>query len=133
MFSGRGFGLLTAICSVTVAVTACESARVIDAPSTTTTSPSRIAVGETITYSSIGATADVDCADGKRLNVLGSNNTLTVTGTCAVVSVEGPDNRITVDRIANELIVIGFHNTITYLDGEPVISDSGDANTINRS
>lgn len=89
--------------------------------------------GGTITYSSIGARTGLDCGQGKSLNVVGSNNTLTVSGTCSTVTVGGPDNRITVERIARELIVVGFHNTITYHDGDPAVSDTGDANTITKS
>ena len=38
----------------------------------------QVEIGNTINYGSFGTTADIDCADGKSLNVGGSNNTLTV-------------------------------------------------------
>src|ERR1700758_1919982 len=40
-----------------------------------------IQIGNTLNYGSMGTTATLDCASGKSLNVIGSNNTLTVTGT----------------------------------------------------
>ena len=40
-------------------------------------------IGNTLNYGSMGTTAALDCATGKSLNVAGSNNTLTVTGTWA--------------------------------------------------
>ena len=47
------------------------------------TSGAQVEIGNTINYGSFGTTADIDCADGKSLNIGGSNNTLTVKGTCA--------------------------------------------------
>ena len=52
-----------------------------DSPTATAgTSGAQVEVGNTINYGSFGTTADIDCADGKSLNVGGSNNTLTVHG-----------------------------------------------------
>src|SRR3954470_11168273 len=52
-------------------------------------SGAQVEVGNTINYGSFGTTADIDCSDGKSLNVGGSNNTLTVKGTCASVNIGG--------------------------------------------
>ena len=60
-------------------------------------------MGNTINYGSFGTTADIDCGDGKSLNVGGFNNTLTVKGTCGTVNIGGGDNKITVDQIDREL------------------------------
>lgn len=102
------------------------------APPTSSGVSEQFESGETITYTSIGATTGLDCGQNKSLNVVGSNNTLTVSGSCSTVTVGGPDNRITVERIAKQLIVVGFHNTVIYHDGDPVISNTGDANTITK-
>ena len=59
-------------------------------------SGAQVEIGNTINYGSFGTTADIDCADGKSLNVGGSNNTLTVKGTCANVNIGGADNKITI-------------------------------------
>lgn len=84
----------------------------------------------TISYESFGTTAAVDCADGKSLDVAGSNNTLTVRGRCEAVSVMGADNRITVEHIAKKLTLTGFHNSVTYRGGDPTVDDRGSSNTV---
>lgn len=85
-----------------------------------------------IDYGSFGTTAEVDCADGRSLNVTGSNNSLTVSGRCGSVSVGGADNRITIERVDGALAVAGLNNTIVYRGGDPAISDTGPGNRISR-
>ncbi len=97
-----------------------------------TRSGTAVEVANTINYGSFGTTTEIDCADGKSLNVGGSNNTLTVKGSCASVNVGGADNKITADRIDRELSVVGLNNTITYSDGSPAIHDAGSGNRINK-
>lgn len=103
-------------------------------PSTTTTSSTgaELQIGNTLNYGSFGTTADLDCADGKSLNVGGSNNTLTVKGTCATVSIGGADNKITFDTIDTRLSVVGLNNTITYKNGNPKVENLGSGNTITK-
>ena len=101
----------------------------------TSPSPSPTAsvqIGNTLNYGSMGTTATLDCANGKSLNVAGSNNTLTVTGTCASVTVGGTDNKITFDKVDSRLTVLGLNNTITYKDGEPRVDNVGTGNTVNK-
>ncbi|WP_193046457.1 DUF3060 domain-containing protein [Mycolicibacterium baixiangningiae] len=95
-------------------------------------SGAQVEIGNTINYGSVGTTADVDCADGKALNVGGSNNKLTVTGTCANVNIGGTDNSITFERVDKEITVVGLNNTITYSAGDPKIDDLGNNNTITK-
>lgn len=92
----------------------------------------QVEVGSTINYGSFGTKADIDCGQGKSLNVGGSNNTLTVTGTCASVSIGGADNTITVNRIDGELSVVGLNNRVTYKNGDPAISDQGSGNQVSK-
>jgi len=91
-----------------------------------------IEVGSTINYGSFGTKADIDCGQGKSLNVGGSNNTLTVRGACASVSVGGADNAITIARVDGELAVVGLNNTVTYKDGDPEVNDTGTGNRVNQ-
>ena len=72
------------------------------APSTTSTG-AQFDIGNTINYGSLGTTTTLDCGDGKSLNVGGSNNTLTVKGSCGTVSIGGGDNKITIDKIDKNL------------------------------
>ena len=96
------------------------------------TSGAQVEVGNTINYGSFGTTAEIDCADGKSLNVGGSNNTLTVTGVCASVNVGGADNRITFDTVDKELSVVGINNTVTYTAGDPKVDNLGSGNRIEK-
>jgi hypothetical protein len=90
-------------------------------------------VGNTINYGSFGTTSELDCGDGKSLNVGGSNNTLTITGTCASVNVGGADNKMTLDTVGKDISVVGFNNTVTYKNGDPKVKDLGSGNTIKKS
>lgn len=93
---------------------------------------SSVEVADTINYGSFGTKADLDCGDGRSLNVGGSNNTLKVVGRCRAVSVGGADNRITLEQVDDQLSVVGLNNTVTYRAGEPRIEDSGSSNRITR-
>lgn len=95
-------------------------------------SGAQVEIGNTINYGSFGTTTEIDCADGKSLNVGGSNNTLTVVGTCANVNIGGSDNKITLERVDSGLAVVGLNNTVTYRDGEPEINDTGNNNSISK-
>lgn len=92
----------------------------------------QVQVGSTINYGSVGTKADIDCGQGKSLNVGGSNNTLKVTGTCASVSIGGADNIINVSRIDGQLSVVGLNNKVTYTDGDPDVNDTGTGNQITK-
>jgi Protein of unknown function (DUF3060) len=100
-------------------------------PSTTRTG-AQFDIGNTINYGSLGTTTTLDCGDGKSLNVGGSNNTLTVKGTCGTVSIGGADNKITIDKIDKQLNVVGFNNTVSYKDGSPKVDNLGSGNTIKK-
>nr|WP_218620707.1 DUF3060 domain-containing protein [Mycolicibacterium hippocampi] len=115
-------------------MTACgsNSQDTSDPSATAGSDGAQVEIGNTINYGSFGTTADIDCADGKSLNVGGSNNTLTVTGTCANVNIGGADNRITFERVDSELSVVGLNNTVTYRDGDPTVNDTGSNNSVTK-
>ena len=116
-----------------IAVTGCGSDDSGSSPTMTAgNSGAQLQVGNTINYGSFGTTADLDCADGKSLNVGGSNNILTVRGTCAAVNVGGADNKITFERIDKDLSVVGLNNTVTYRVGEPKVNNLGSGNDIKK-
>src|ERR1700733_309919 len=78
-----------------------------NAPTATAgTSGAQVEIGNTINYGSFGTTAEIDCGGGKSLNVGGSNNTLTVRGTCGSVNIGGADNKITFDTVDKALSVV---------------------------
>ncbi len=96
-------------------------------------SGAQVEVGNTINYGSFGTTAEIDCADGKSLNVGGSNNTLTVKGTCSTVQVGGADNKITFDKVTDDINVVGLNNKLTYKNGDPKVDDLGSGNSIKKA
>jgi hypothetical protein len=103
-----------------------------NATSSNPTTTGQFALGDTINFTSLGTNTDLDCGDGKTLNVGGSNNTLTVKGTCSWVSIGGADNKITFDKIDKQLNIVGLNNTVTYKDGDPKVADLGSGNTVNK-
>ena len=92
----------------------------------------QVEISNTINFSSVGTTTDLDCADGKSLNIGGNNNKLTIKGTCANANIGGADNTVTMDRVDKGLSVVGFNNTVTYKQGDPKVNDTGSGNTINK-
>src|ERR1700694_5931809 len=101
-------------------------------PATRGTSGAQVQVGNTINYGSFGTTAEIDCAAGKSLNVGGSNNTLTVKGTCASVNIGGADNKITIEKVDKDISVVGLNNTVTYPGGAPKVDNLGSGNTVKK-
>jgi Protein of unknown function (DUF3060) len=128
----RVYAVAAAVTAFVLAGCGSESADTNTPTATVGTSGAQVEVGNTINYGSFGTTADIDCADGKSLNIGGSNNTLTVKGTCANVNISGADNKIDFDRIDKEISVVGLNNTVTYKDGDPKVNDTGSNNTIGK-
>ena len=124
----RARRLLTAGVAV-VALAGCGS----DGGGSATSTGAQVEVGNTINYGSYGTTAQIDCADGKALNVGGSNNTLTVHGRCSSVNIGGADNKITLDTVEQDLAVVGLNNTVVYKGGEPTVSNLGTGNDISKA
>ena len=91
-----------------------------------------VQVGDTVVYAYMGQTATISCEEGKSLNVTGSDNTLTVNGTCETVSVGGTKNKITLDKVNKRITVLGMDNTVTYKDGDPEINKLGPNNTVTK-
>jgi hypothetical protein len=131
LVGGVGAVVLTA---AVVGLAGCGSAsKDTNTPTATAgTSGAKVEVGNTINYGSFGTTAEIDCADGKSLNIGGSNNTLTVKGTCASVNIGGADNKVTLEKVDKDLSVVGLNNTVTYKDGDPKVDDLGSGNAIKK-
>lgn len=125
-----GFGLIAA--AVVVAGCGSGSNEQNSPTATAGRSGGQVEIGNTINYGSFGTTADIDCGNGKSLNVGGSNNTLTVKGVCGSVNIGGADNKITFERIDKELSVVGLNNTVSYAGGDPKVNNLGSGNTINK-
>lgn len=131
--SSRRVGVLGCVGFVAVALAGCGSGGDGSDPTVTAgSSGAQVEIGNTINYGSFGTTAEIDCAEGKALNVGGSNNTLTVVGTCTNVNVGGADNKISFERVDAELSVVGINNTVSYRDGDPKVNDTGSNNSITK-
>jgi hypothetical protein len=128
----RPFAVAVTVAALVLSGCGSESSDAHAPTATAGSSGAQVEIGNTINYGSFGTTADIDCADGKSLNVGGSNNTLTVKGTCANVNIGGADNKITVERIDKEISVVGLNNTVTYQDGDPNVQDTGKDNKISK-
>jgi Protein of unknown function (DUF3060) len=127
------FICLAAAAAATIAFSGCSSGNKSTNPTATVgSSGAQVQVGNTINYGSFDTTADIDCGDGKSLNVGGSNNTLTVKGNCSSVNIGGAENKITFQKIVSDLTVVGVNNTISYKDGDPKVSDLGSGNKVNK-
>jgi hypothetical protein len=92
----------------------------------------QVEVGDTINYGSTGTTTTLDCAQGKSLTIGGSNNTVTVKGSCASVNVGGADNKVTLDEVTGDITTVGLNNTVIYKGGEPKTNDVGTNNSITK-
>jgi Protein of unknown function (DUF3060) len=123
---------LTAAAVIGLAGCGSESRDTSTPTATVGTEGGQVEIGNTINYGSVGTTADIDCADGKSLNVGGSNNKLTVKGTCANVNVGGADNTINLERVDKDLSIVGFNNKVTYKDGDPSVNNTGSGNSVSK-
>jgi Protein of unknown function (DUF3060) len=125
-------GVAAAATVVALAGCGAESKDTNNPTATVGSSGGQVEIGNTINYGSIGTTAEIDCADGKSINIGGNNNKLTVKGTCANANIGGADNAITIERLDKDLSVVGFNNTVTYKQGDPKINDTGSGNKISK-
>jgi Protein of unknown function (DUF3060) len=116
----------------TTATTSATSGTTAPTSSGGPTMSTSIEFRNTITYPAMGATETLNCENGKTLNVVGSNNTLTVNGTCETVTVGGINNKLTIDKINTRVTVAGSNNTVTYKDGSPKEEKLGSSNTITK-
>ncbi|MCV7227482.1 DUF3060 domain-containing protein [Mycolicibacterium komossense] len=130
----RSAALIGVAAAAVISLAACgsNSSDTNNPTATAGASGAQVEVGNTINYGSFGTTAGIDCADGKSLNVGGSNNTLTVKGTCASVNVGGADNKITLEKVDKDLSVVGLNNTVAYKDGDPKVDNLGSGNVIKK-
>ncbi|MEX7472367.1 DUF3060 domain-containing protein [Mycobacterium adipatum] len=121
------------VAAMALALTGCGASGDSDAPTVTAgTSGAQVEIGNTINYGSFGTTADIDCAQGKALNVGGSNNTLTIKGTCSSVNIGGADNKVTLEHVETEISVVGIDNTVVYKGGDPKVEDLGSGNKVDK-
>ncbi|OHT88719.1 DUF3060 domain-containing protein [Mycobacteroides saopaulense] len=98
-----------------------------------TPTSAKVDIGDETVIGYFGQTTTAACEDGKRLNITGANNTLTITGACDKVTVSGFSNTITFDELKSEVTVTGYANKLTYKAGEPKVNNYGSNNTIQKA
>ncbi|OBA99141.1 hypothetical protein A5662_15520 [Mycobacteriaceae bacterium 1482268.1] len=126
------FGATAAVVTIGLAGCGAESSDTNTPSATFGSEGGQVEIGNTINFSSVGTTTELDCADGKSLNIGGNNNKLTVKGVCANANIGGADNTVTMDRVDKGLSVVGFNNTVTYKQGDPKVNDTGSGNKISK-
>lgn len=67
--------------------------------------------------------------DGGDIDVVGNDNSVTVTGHCRKVRVSGDDNVLTLDT-AESIRASGDHNVVTYRTGSPAVTNFDDSNSV---
>jgi hypothetical protein len=72
-------------------------------------------------------TIKVDCAVDKNVNIIGNHATVTLVGTCALVSISG--NSATVTGTSEKFYLAGNKNTVN-ADGADEIATPGNKNTV---
>lgn len=77
------------------------------------------------------------CGGDDWVAVNGKNDSLTITGECAVLEINGSDNKVTVESVGT-ITIRGNNNDVRYTrapDGKhrPLIKNRGVANTIHQS
>ncbi len=76
------------------------------------------------------------CGGGDWVAINGKSNSLTITGECALLEINGSGNRISVESVG-EIKITGNNNDVRYVRApegkkKPAIKNKGAANTIRR-
>jgi hypothetical protein len=86
--------------------------------------------GDVASVSGVGAHRTLVC-EGGDITVSGVDNVVELTGNCGKVTVSGVRNEIRIEAVGI-IGVSGFENTVTYRDGAPEITQSGNGNSVDR-
>lgn len=88
----------------------------------------KVAKGGNIAISDSNANKTIDC-DGGMVSISGDTNTFKITGSCSSVAISGDENKVTVENVSL-LMISGDENEIHYSGKKPLVTDTGDDNTI---
>jgi hypothetical protein len=84
--------------------------------------------GDTIVFGDSGATATHDCAAQPKVAITGAHNTITLTGACAKVAINGTGNRVTIASAA--LLAVTGSTNVVVVDTTAKIAVSGTQNKV---
>ncbi len=86
--------------------------------------------GSAVSIAGVGENKSLSCNDNI-VTVSGFSNTVVITGHCARLNVSGSDNTVTVDT-TDTIIASGFDNRVTYRTGSPHVTKSGVDNVVEQ-
>ena len=86
--------------------------------------------GDVVSVSGVGMDRRLECAGGT-VSISGVDNVVELTGMCAEVRVSGVRNEVRVAGTGS-ITVSGFDNVLTYRDGDPQVTESGNGNSVRR-
>lgn len=89
-----------------------------------------VEAGSSVSIAGVDRQQRVVCNQGA-VSVSGMNNTVEITGACESVTVSGMENVVTVDSAAT-ITASGFDNRVTYRQGTPEVSKSGNGNIVEQ-
>lgn len=88
------------------------------------------------TFEGAGATSELDC-DGGTASIMGASNTMTVSGRCTQLVIEGAGNRVRVDLASKGVIrITGASNVVTWTTPDatkPQVRVTGAGNQVSRA
>lgn len=91
--------------------------------------------GDKITINGSAQKKTVACTKLNRVMISGGSSTISITGACGQIMVNGNGNQLTIDA-ATEIVLNGDKNTVQYsryVNGKrPVIKDNAGSNTIEK-
>jgi hypothetical protein len=88
----------------------------------------QLASGGSLTVNGNAQTKNVACNDG-HVKVDGREMTVTISGHCASIAVDGVINKVSVDS-TDTVDVDGIHNVVTYHSGSPKVTNRNGLNTV---
>ena len=97
---------------------------------TDTPTPPTSPAGATLTVTGVGQNNTIACNDNI-VSVSGVSNTIVITGHCTSLSVSGVKNSVTIDAV-DSIQASGLNNQVTYHNGSPKISKSGQGNVVQQ-
>jgi hypothetical protein len=92
--------------------------------------PIQLAHGGSLAVNGNAQTKNIACNDG-HVKVDGREMTVTISGHCASITVDGVINKVSVDS-ADTVDIDGIHNVVTYHSGSPKVTNRNGLNTVSQ-
>lgn len=98
--------------------------------------PVKTTIQKEIVVEGVGVTKTIEATGDETIRIEGTNNKVTIKGSCNAVKIEGVDNSVTVDEVKS-VSIEGTGNKVSYKktsasDGKIVTAIAGVNNKINK-